>query len=195
VVWVIAVVAAGLGTARLRAQSPKPEPAPANAEPKPAPAGSLGPEFEEEVARAREELENLQLWLGAKRAQLKAAELSSQIEHKLQGVYEGLLKKKLTQPIRREIADLEFLESESQRALIQAEIGDLQLKYNRTRRYLARLEQYGTSAMKSPDDHALELTELQTRLKYAERLISKLQEELKDTKAELEKVTRRDPSP
>ena len=54
----------------------------------------------------------------------------------------------MTTPLRREVADLEFLEAESQRALIQAEIGDLQTRYNRTRRYLARLEQFGTSAMK-----------------------------------------------
>ncbi len=93
--------------------------------------------------------------------------------------------------LRREIADLEFLESNSQSALIRAEIGDLQARYNRTKRYLTRLEQYGTSAMKATEDHTLELTEVQTRMKYAERMIIKLQEELKDTRAELEKVTRR----
>jgi chromosome segregation ATPase len=156
----------------------------------PAPALSQGWEYDEEVTRSREELENIQLWLNAKKAQLKAAESSSQIEHKLQGEYDRLLQKRITTPIRREIADLEFLESESQRALILAEIGELQSRYNRTKRYLARLEQYGTSAMKSTDDRTLELTEVQTRLRYAERMISKLQEELKDTKVELEKVTR-----
>jgi chromosome segregation ATPase len=167
---------------------------PAKTETVPAkPGETLAPqgwEYDEEVTRTREELENIQLWLNAKKAQLKAAESSSQIEHKLQGEYDRLLQKRITTPIRREIADLEFLESESQRALIMAEIGELQSRYNRTKRYLARLEQYGTSAMKSTDDRTLELTEVQTRLRYAERMISKLQEELKDTKAELEKVTR-----
>jgi chromosome segregation ATPase len=175
----------------VRGQQPKPAAAPPRAEEKTGPSSSHGPEYDEEVARTREDLESIQLWLNAKQAQLKAAELSSQVEHKLQGEYDRLLKKGMTSTIRREIADLEFLESDSQRALIHAEIGDLQARYNRTKRYLARLEQYGTSAMKTQDDHTLELTEVVTRMKYAERMILKLQEELKDTKAELEKVTRR----
>jgi hypothetical protein len=174
-----------------RGQDRKAEQPSAKADEKPATAASLGPDFEEEVARTREELENTRVWVNAKRAQLKAAEMSSQLEHKFQGEYDRLLKKGMTSSLRREVADLEFLESEAQRALIQAEIGDLELKYNRTKRYLARLERFGTSAMKSPEDHALELTELQTRLKYAERHILKLQEELKDTRVELERVTRR----
>jgi hypothetical protein len=175
----------------VRGQPPKPAAAPPRAQEKTDPSSSHGPEYDEEVARTREDLESIQLWLNAKQAQLKAAELSSQVEHKLQGEYDRLLKKGMTSTIRREIADLEFLESDSQRALIHAEIGDLQARYNRTKRYLARLEQYGTSAMKTQDDHTLELTEVITRMKYAERMILKLQEELKDTKAELEKVTRR----
>jgi hypothetical protein len=180
-----------LGGDLARSQPPKTESAPPKVDDKPAAEGAQGWEYEEEVARTREDLDNLQLWLNAKRAQLKAAESSSTVEHKLQGEYDRLLKKGMATTLRREIADLEFLESESQRALIVAEIGDLQTRFNRTRRYLARLEQFGTAAMKTTDDHTLELTELQTRLKYAERLITKLQEELKDTKVELEKVTRR----
>jgi chromosome segregation ATPase len=179
--------------AAAQGQPAKTEAVPARSAEKPAPSpssSSQGWEYDEEVTRTREELENIQLWLNAKKSQLKAAESSSQIEHKLQGEYDRLLQKKITTPIRREIADLEFLESESQRALILAEIGELQSRYNRTKRYLARLQQYGTSAMKTPDDRTLELTEVQTRLRYAERMISKLQEELKDAKAELEKVTR-----
>jgi len=171
-------------------QQPKPAEAPPKAEEKTAAPTSLGSEYDEEVTRTREDLENIQLWLNAKRAQLKAADFSSQLEHKFQGEYDRLLKKGMTTPLRREVADLEFLESDSQSALIRAEIGDLQARYNRTKRYLARLEQNGTAAIKAPEDHSLELTEVQTRLKYAERLISKLQEELKDTKAELEKLTR-----
>jgi len=177
-------------------QQPKPEAAfpsaSAKAQEKPGAAdtSSIPPDLEEELIRTREDLENIQLWLNAKRAQLKAAESSSQVEHKLQGEYERLLKKGMTSSIRREVADVEFLETDSQRALIQAEIGDLQVRYNRTKRYLGRLEKYGTSAMKSTEDHALELTEMRTRLTYAERIISKLQEELKDTKAELETLTR-----
>jgi hypothetical protein len=189
----VLVVIAFLAVRVARGQDRKAEQTPAKTDEKPATAASLGPDFEEEVARTREELENTQIWLNAKRAQLKAAEMSSQIEHKFQGEYDRLMKKGMTSPLRREVADLEFLESEAQRALIQAEIGDLELKYNRTRRYLARLEKFGTAAMKSPEDHTLELTELQTRLKYAERLIVKLQEELKDTRAELEKITRKNP--
>jgi hypothetical protein len=176
-----------------RGQERKAEPAPARTDEKTEATASLGTEYEEEVARTREELENTRVWLNAKRAQLKAAEMSSQIEHKFQGEYDRLLKKGMTSSLRREVADLEFLESEAQRALIQAEISDLELKFNRTRRYLARLEKLGTAAIKAPEDHALELTEVQTRLKYAERLIVKLQEELKDTRVELEKVTRKSP--
>jgi chromosome segregation ATPase len=187
-------VAFWLGPA-VSGQQPKPEAAPPKVEEKAAAPTSLGSEYDEEVTRTREELENIQLWLNAKRAQLKAAEASSTVEHKLQAEYDRLLKKGMTTTLRREIADLEFLESDSQRALIQAEIGDLQARYNRTKRYLARLEQNGTSAMKAPEDHTLELTEVQTRLKYAERMIVKLQEELKDTKAELEVVTRPKPRP
>jgi hypothetical protein len=190
---VIVVIAAQPGSATVRAQTPKAEPTPAKAEERPAAPGSLGPEYDEEVARVREDLETIQLWLSAKKAQLKAAELSSQIEHKIQGDYDRLVEKKVTPPIRREIAGLEFAETQAQRALIEAEIGDLQVKYNRTRRYLARLEQYGTSAIKTPDDRTLELIELQTRLKYAERMILKLQEELKDTRMDLESKTRRTP--
>jgi hypothetical protein len=151
----------------------------------PARGSPNGPEYDEELARTREDLENLQLWLSAKRAQLRAAEFSSQLERKIQGENGRLLKKGMTSPLRREVADLEILESDSQLALIQAEIGDLQARYNRTKRYLARLEQYGTAAMKSPEDHTLELVELQTRLRQAERMIVKLQEELKDTRAAL----------
>ena len=171
-------------------QPPKPAATPPKAEEKAGATTSLGSEYDEEVTRTREDLENIQLWMNAKKAQLEAAEMSSQLEHKIQGEYDRLLKKGMTSPLRREVADLEFLESDSQRALIQAEIGDLQTRYNRTKRYLARLELNGTSAMKAPEDHSLELTEVQTRLKYAERMILKLQEELKDTKAELEKLTR-----
>jgi hypothetical protein len=177
----------------VRAQQPKPTEALPKAEEKPAAATSLGSEYDEEVTRTREDLVNIELWLNAKRAQLKAAQASSTVEHKLQDEYERLLKKGMTTSLRREIADLEFLESDSQSALIRAEIGDLQARYNRTKRYLARLEQQGTSAMKSSEDHTLELTEVQTRLKYAERMIVKLQEELKDTRAELEVVTRPKP--
>ena len=163
-------------------QQPKPAAAPPKAEEKTGATSSLGSDYDEEVARTREDLENIQLWMNAKRAQLKAAEMSSQLEHKFQGEYDRLLKKGMTSPLRREVADLEFLESDSQRALILAEIGDLQARYNRTKRYLARLEQNGTSAMKAPEERTLELTEVQTRLKYAERIISKLQEELEGYK-------------
>ena len=154
-------VAFGFGL-KVWGQSPKPAAAQPKAEEKAAPTSSLGPEYDEEVTRTREELENIQLWMNAKKAQLKAADFSSQVEHKIQGEYDRLLKKGMTSPLRREIADLEFLESDSQRALIQAEIGDLQARYNRTKRYLARLEQFGTAAMKPPDDHSLELTEVLT---------------------------------
>jgi chromosome segregation ATPase len=187
---VVLTVAIGFGSG-VRGQQSKPAPTPPRAEEKAGATTSLGLEYDEEVARTREDLENIQLWLSAKRSQLKASELSSQVEHKLQDQYDRLLKKGMTTSLRREIADLEFLESDSQSALIRAEIGDLQSRYNRTKRYLTRLEQYGTSAMKATEDHSLELTEVQTRLKYAERMILKLQEELKDTKAELEKLTRR----
>jgi hypothetical protein len=183
-----ALAAAAAGSPGLAAQTPSSQPAPPRTEEKPAAASAMGPEYDEEVARTREDLENLQLWLNAKKAQLKAAELSSQIETKIQGDYGRLVEKKVFPPIRREIAGLELLESEAQQALIRAEIGDLQVKYNRTRRYLARLEQYGTSAMKSPDDRALEIEELRTRLKSAEQTIIKLQEQLKDTRMDLQGV-------
>jgi hypothetical protein len=185
------VVTAGFGLPALNAQTPKPDPAPPpTAEEKPS-SSPQGPEYDEEVARVREDLENLQLWLAAKRAQLKAAELSSQIEQQIKGDYDRLAEKKVTHPIRREIAGLELLESEAQQALIRAEIGDLQAKYHRTRRYLTRLEQYGTAAMKAPDDRSLEIAELQTRLKSAEQHIIKLQEQLKDARMDLEGVIRK----
>jgi hypothetical protein len=171
-------------------QPPMPEAAPAKAEEKPGAPNSLGWDYEEEVTRTREDLENLQRWLTAKRAQLKAAEFSSNAERKLQSEYDRLQKKGMASSLHRELADLEVLEADSQRAVLQAEIGDLQTRHNRTKRYLARLEQYGTAAMKSPDDHALELTEILTRLQNAERTISKLQEELKDAKSDLRAKSR-----
>jgi hypothetical protein len=184
-------VAVGFGSSGLRAQPPKPALAPAGAEEKPAATNSQGPEYDEEVIRTREELENLQLWLTAKKAQLKAAEAAAQAEQKIQADYDRLIQKKVEPPIRRQIAGVEFLETQAQQALIQAEISDLQIKYNRTKRYLARLEQYGTSAMKSADDRTLEIEELQTRLKSAEQTIIKLQEQLKDTRMDLQTVIRR----
>jgi hypothetical protein len=191
------ILAPALGLALLAGQGSwgqqaKTEPAPARAAEKPGstPPASIPPELEEEITRTREDLESLQLWLNAKRAQLKAAESSSQVEHRIQGEYDRMLKKGITSSIRRDVSDVEFLEADSQRTLIIAEINDLQVRYNRTRRYLNRLEQYGTSAMKPVEDHVLELTELRTRLQYAERMISKLQEELKDTKTDLEAHTR-----
>src|SRR4051794_27473087 len=51
---------------------PKPE-----EKPKPEPVSSNGWEFDEEVARTREDLENIKLWLAAKQAQLRAAEAST----------------------------------------------------------------------------------------------------------------------
>jgi hypothetical protein len=184
-------VAAAFESSNLRAQPPSPADAPVRADEKRAAASSLGPEYDEEVTRTREELENLQLWLNAKKAQLRAAEAAAQTEQKIQGDYDRLVEKKLAHPVRREIAGVEFLETQAQRALIQAEISDLQIKYNRTKRYLARLEQYGTSAMKSADDRTLEIEELQTRLKSAERTIIKLQEQLKDARMDLDVLMRR----
>jgi hypothetical protein len=184
-------VAIGFGSSSVQAQPPRPAPAPARAEDKPAAATSLGPEYDEEVTRTREELENLQLWLNAKKAQLKAAQAAAQTEQKIQTDYDRLVEKKLAHPVRREIAGIEFLETQAQQALIQAEISDLQIKYNRTKRYLARLEQYGTSAMKSADDRTLEIEELQTRLKSAERTIIKLQEQLKDARMDLDVIMRK----
>jgi hypothetical protein len=181
-------LAAGFGSSGLQAQPPRPAAAPARAAEKPSAASSQGPEYDEEVTRTREELENLQLWLNAKKAQLKAAEAAAQAEQKIQADYDRLVEKKVAQPIRRQIAGVEFLETQAQQALIQAEIGDLQIKYNRTKRYLARLEQYGTSAMKSADDRILEIAELQTRLKSAEQTIIKLQEQLKDTRMDLQVI-------
>jgi chromosome segregation ATPase len=178
----------------VQGQEPKPKPAavsPPKVEEKPAPVSQHGPEYDEEVIRTREDLENIQLWINAKQAQLKAAEFELQVEHKIKGEFDRLAKKGLSSPLKRDVSDLESLETNSQSALIRAEIGDLQARYNRTKRYLARLEQYGTSAMKSQEDHTLELTELQTRMKYAERMIVKLQEELKDTKIDLENTRRR----
>jgi hypothetical protein len=159
-----------------------------NAEAKTGPAQSAGWEFDEEMTRTREELENLELWLTAKRAQLRAAEMSSEVESDLQADYERMAKKGVTSALRHKVARLEFVEAESHRATIQAEIGDLQLRYNRTKRYLGRLQQYGTAAMKSSEERALELTEVLTRLKYAERAISKLQEELKDAKSHVRDI-------
>ncbi len=126
-----------------RGEQAKTEPAPASVAENPGstPPASIPPELEEELTRTREDLENLQLWLNAKRAQLRAAETSSQLEHKLQGEWDRFLKKGMATPLRREVADVEFLEADSQRALILAEIGDLQVRYNRTKRYHTRLEQ------------------------------------------------------
>jgi DNA repair exonuclease SbcCD ATPase subunit len=174
----------------VRAQPPRPEAAQEKAEPRPDPAGTGGWEFEEELTRTREDLENLKLWLTAKQAQLRAAEASTEVEHGIQSNYDRLLKKGMTSTLRQKVANLEVLEAESQKATIRAEIGDLQLRMNRTQRYLARLQQYGTVAMTPKDDRSLELTEALTRLKYAERAISKLQEELKDTKSELREARR-----
>jgi DNA repair exonuclease SbcCD ATPase subunit len=178
---------------RAEAQNPRTglEAAPKPAEtPKAPPESANGWAFDEEVAKTREDLENLKLWLTAKQAQLRAAEASTDVEHGIQENYDRMQKKGLSSPLRQKVAKLEVLEAESQRATILAEISDLQLRYNRTERYLKRLQQYGTSAMKSSDDQALELTEVMTRLKYAERMISKLEEKLKDTESDLRSFLR-----
>jgi hypothetical protein len=176
----LALLAAWTWPARSgRAESPKTVSAGEKTEADPGPTMSADREFEEQLVQLREDVQSQELWINAKQAQLRAAEAAAELDRSMETNNERLGKKGIISPLRQRIGTMSSLQSESERATIRAELADLQIRYGRTRRQLARLEKEGPAGSTSSGDRALEQVEMLTRLRLAEQAVKTLQMDLR----------------
>jgi hypothetical protein len=186
--------------AALRAQVSRNETVPANAAVTSGPTpGTPISDFEEELAQAHEDLQTQELWIKAKEAQLKAAEVTVEVEWSVQSELERLNQKGVVSNLRQKAAATMCLEADSGCAMARAELADLQVLYRRTKRRLERLENRGPAAARALDNCAFAPTEILTRLRVAEQAITLLKEQLKTAQSHIRILERQgkfgDPQP
>jgi hypothetical protein len=156
-------------------------------------------ESEEELAQIHEDLQTQELWIKAKEAQLKAAEVTAEVERSVQSEMERLNQKGVVSNLRQKGAAMLCLEADSGCAMARAELADLEVHYRRTKRRLERFEKHGPAAATTPENGALALTEIFTRLRLAEQAVTLLQEQLRTDQSHIRILERQgkfgDPQP
>lgn len=178
----------------IRAQSPAPgaPKVPEIAEVKVEPASPLSADadFQEQLIQLREDMQSQGAWLIAKQSQLRASEMVADLDRSLEANSERLGKKGILSPLRQRIATISTLDSDADRAMDRAEILDLQIRQNRTKRQLARLEKEGPPPLATSGDRSLEITEILTRLRMAEQAIDALQADLRQAREKIRVLER-----
>lgn len=141
-------------------------------------------EREEKLARAREDVEIFELQLGARRAQLRKAELRLELMRTLQANTDRLKKKGLVTAADQRQAEVDVQEAESERSLKQADFAEVERRFHRARRRAALLEGQVSEATGIIETMGRDLEELKGRMARMEK---KFDEELKDRMARMEK--------
>lgn len=98
---------------------------------------------EERTLRAREDVEVLELQLGAKRARVQQADLRLKLERALKDHAERNRKKGHMSPLDERRAELDVLEAEEHLARRKAEYAEIEARFNRARRRVAHLQSGG----------------------------------------------------
>jgi hypothetical protein len=194
-VGALGLVAIGLAGVLLpgalsRAQTPPPKASTARpptsdvkAGPKPASPSDLA--RDEPMVRAREEVESLELQLGAKRAQLKKAETRLELERILLADYEKLKKAGIGSSIGQKRADLGVLEAEAERTIRLAEETEAEKRYVQAKRRLTALARRGGPSMGILETMGRDVRALEGKIARVEEKLDLLVQGMEDAKDEI----------
>jgi hypothetical protein len=189
------------GKVLIRAQTPKSREAPqrTSASSGAAPAAS-GPggraevraqqERDEQAARAREEVRALELQLSAVRAEVKAAELRKEAERINNANFARLKKKGLASGFTQQLAEMEVAEAEARHHWKQAELIDVENRFERARRRVAAIETLGSAKLLPFEGLERFFMDLDERTKRVERENEELRSEIRALNARVRVLER-----
>ena len=129
--------------------------------------------WEERKARAREDVEYCGVYLAAKQAENRAAELRVAVSVTYKAEMDRQKDKGYASPLQMKLGEISLAESQSQLATRRVELKDAEIRLARARRRLLAVERSGASVDPEPQDAADALRRLE--IKY-ERLRTEFEE-------------------
>jgi chromosome segregation ATPase len=134
--------------------------------------------WEERKARAREDVEYLEIFQGAKQAEFREAELRFSIASAWKVDMDRQNQKGYTSTFTKNQGDLSLAEALTQREMRRSEVKDVEIRLARARRRLKAVERSGAS----PEP---EISQSDDRLRELERKYERLRADYESTKREV----------
>lgn len=151
----------------------------------PAEESSRDPALDEQLDRAREDVEILEFQLGSKKAAIKEAETRVAYERALAEDYVKATKAGIGSSIGQKRGNLSVLQAESERSRRQAELGLLEKRYEQAKRRLTMIARRGASGTGILETMGRDLSELEARIIKVEAKVELLVEKMEDAKDDI----------